>query len=202
MALGDPYATLAELKDRLGLTDDADDTKLSNMLAAASRGIEKFTGRQFNDAGTTTARLCVPDNEVLLKVDDFSTAVGLVIATDENDDGVFEVVWSTSDYELQPFNGIVDGETGWPYWMICSLWNHWFPTKRWPIYRFRTASVQVTARWGWAAVPSPVKEVCLLAAEEAYKLKDAPFTAAVRVAENRQYAAMIKPYQRRRVLVG
>jgi hypothetical protein len=181
MALGDPYATLAEIKSRLGLTDTNDDLKLTNILAAASRGIEKFTGRQFNDAGSATARLYEPADLLCCLVDDFSTTTGLVIATDENDDGVFEVTWTTADYELSPLNGVVDGETGWPYWRIRGLGTKWFPVQRYPVYRYRSASVQVTARWGWTAVPAPVKEACLLATEEAFKLKDAPFTPAVRL---------------------
>jgi hypothetical protein len=39
-------------------------------------------------------------------------------------------------------------------------------------------SVQITALWGWPAVPSLVTEACYQLAEETFKLKDAPFGVA------------------------
>lgn len=204
MALGDSYASLAELKARVGLavSDTADDDTLTASLAVASRGIEACTHRQFNDAEAATARLFYPDTTGLARVDDFSTTTGLVIETDTFGDGAFEATWATSDYELQPLNGVVDGMSGWPFWRIKAV-NRYFPC------RTSRASLRVTAQWGWTAVPAPVKEATLILAEEVFKLKDSPFGAGgygeygrIRARENPHVWLRIMPYVRNMVLVG
>lgn len=197
MAIGAPYVTLPELKSYLKITDATDDAELQFALDSASRGIDDHCQRQFNDSGAATARVYTPENACWVIVDDFSTTTGLVIKTDEGDDGVYEQTWSAADYYLSPANGVVRGRPGFPYWEIRStLTSRYFPTWRRP-------SVEVTARWGWAAVPEPVKQACLVLAAEAFKLKDAPFGVAgfgefgaVRVRENPMAARMLQPYER------
>lgn len=202
MALGDTYATLPQLKDRLGENRDDDNDVLQGALDAASRGIEKFTGRTFNDAETATARVFRPTNHCIVKVDDFHTTTGLVVASDDGDTGTFGTTWTTADYELWPLNGVVDGEPGWPYSKLQAVNSRWF-------YRGRRASVQVTARWGWAAVPAAVREACLIAAVELFKLKDAPFGVGgygdfgiIRVRDNPFVARMLQPYVRHVLMVA
>lgn len=205
MALGDPYATLDELKAHLGiaLTDTADDAVLTRALGAVSRqGIEKFCHRQFNDAGTPSARVYRPDRHRLALVDDFSTDTGLVVEVDTGDTGTYDTTLTSADYVLEPLNGVVDGESGWPYWRILAV-NTW-----WPLGHVHP-SVRVTARWGWAAVPDPVKQACLLLAAEMGKLKDAPFGVLgfadygpVRVRNNPIATQLLVPYVRDPVLVA
>lgn len=197
MALGDDYIQVADLKNRLGISDGDDDAvRLPGAVSAASRGIDKFCGRQFNDAGTTSARVYRATSDCLVKVDDFSTTTGLVVKIDADGDGAFETTLSTSDYECEPLNGIVDGEPGWPFWTIRAV--RW---QRFPM--LGRAGVQVTARWGWTAVPSPVVEACRVAAEELFKLRDTPFGIGgygdfgiVRARDNPFVARMCGKYQR------
>lgn len=203
MALGDSYATLPELKARLDITDTTDDDRMTAVLAAASREIELWCRRQFNDAGAATARVYQPRTSGRLTVDDFSTTTGLVIATDTGDDGTYETTWTAADYQLYPLNGVVSGQTGWPYWRLVAVGSQAFPTCT------RRPTVQVTARWGWTAVPTPVKEACLISAAEAFKLGDAPFGVAgfgefgaVRVRMNSRAQSLLAPYRRDPVLVG
>ncbi|MEU8379775.1 hypothetical protein [Streptosporangium sp. NPDC048865] len=202
MALGDPYATLEQLKGRLDIEDAVDDDDLAAALAAVSRGIEKFCHRQFNKAETATARLFTPTWAAMVRVDDFHTTTGLVIATDPGGDATFGTTLEISQYELHPLNGIVDGEEGWPYSTIRGVLRSTFPcTGR--------ASLRVTAQWGWAAVPAPVRQACLILAAECFKLKDAPFGVAgfgeygvVRIRQNPIASGMLAPYRRDPVLVG
>lgn len=202
MALGARYATLAELKSRLGIPDTDDDGSLGPALDTASRGIEKHCDRQFNDADTATARLFYPRTSHLADVDDFHTTTGLIVETDGGDDGTFETTWSTSDYQLEPLNGIVDGETGWPKYQIRAVNGRTFPCGR-------RATLRVTARWGWAAVPAPVKEATLVLAEDVFKLKDSPFGSGgfsefgrIRARANPHVVMLLNPYRRNAVLVG
>lgn len=197
MALGDSYASPDELKDRLGLTDTNDDTRVVEALASVSREIEAVCDRQFNKTTSATSRVYYPHDLCWATVDDFHTTTGLVVATDQGDDGTYETVWSASDYQLEPLNGVVGGEQGWPYFKIRALRSRWFPTTG------IRAPIQVTAQWGWAAVPAPVKEACLILAEETFKLRDAPFGVAgfgdmgvVRVRSNPMAAQKLAPYMR------
>ncbi len=196
MALGDPYATLAELKLRLSISDTVDDSKLTDALAAASRGVEKYCGRQFNKQTGATARLFYPCNSLVSDVDDLWTSASLVVATDPADTGTWATTWTTTEYQLYPFDGVVDGETGWPFYRVNAVSG-----KLFPVWTMRP-SVQVTAQWGWAAVPALVKEATLVAAEETFKLKDAPFAASVRVSGNKHLTDMLDPYRRHPILVG
>lgn len=200
MALGDSYATLEELKTRLDLAREDDNARLLAALAAASRGIEKYCGRQFNDAGTATARKYRPASLFRVDADDFRSLISL--KTDDGDTGTAATVWAATEYELRPLNGVVDGEPGWPTWQIVSVRGRLFPC-------YRRATVEATAIWGWAAVPAPVKESCLVAAEEIFKLRDTPFGVGgygdfgvIRVRDNPFTARMLSPYRRDPVLVA
>lgn len=202
MAIGDPYATLDQLKSYLDLPveDVVDDTELNAALASASRGITKFCGRQFNKETSATARTFRPTREGLALVDDFHTTTGLVIAT--GDSGTFDTTWASADYELGPLNGIRDGEPGWPHWKIKAVDSLSFTVAS-------RATLRVTAQWGWTAVPSPVHQACLILAAETLKLKDAPFGVAgfgdfgaVRVRDNPMARAKLIPYRRNAVLVA
>jgi hypothetical protein len=196
LALGDNYATRTELKARLNIGDTTDDTLLDAALAAASRGIEKFCRRQFNDAGTATARVYYPLHNKLVIVDDFHTEAGLVVKTDTDDDGVFDQTWNAADYLLEPLNGVQDGITGWPYWRIRAVEYLRFDRLG------ERPPVQVTAQWGWAAVPAPIKESCLALSEEVFKMKDSPYGIAgfgdfvVRIRDNPKIAGMLTSYRK------
>lgn len=203
MTLGDPYATLAQLKPYARITGTANDNELTDALTAASRAIEQVCNRQFNDTVTASARVYYPDHSCLVRPDDFHTTTGLVVKTDSGGDGTFETTWGVGDYEPRPLNGIVSGQTGWPYNQIWSDGTRLFPTGA------RRAPVEVTARWGWAAVPALVKQACLIMAQELYKLADAPFGVqgmgewgVVRVRENPMAMKKLAPYVVNPVMVG
>ena len=201
------YAALAELKERLGgITDGNDDDRFRSALMSASREIDGHCSgrgnRQFWPVTTAAARLFHPTNAGLAVVDDFWTTTGLIIETDEGDTGSYSTVWTTADYQLEPLNGVVSGEQGWPYYQIRAI-----GTRRFPCYR--RATLRVTAKWGWMAIPSPVREACLLMAEETAKLADSPFGVGgygqfgiVRVRDNPMAARKLHKYLRDPVLVA
>lgn len=193
------YATLAELQAYLpsGTSDLV--TQLSDSLATASRSIDKATGRRFWADTAATSRLFYPNPDRWSRtlVDDFYTTTGLIVEVDASGDGVFETTYTSADYELSPLNGVVDGEDGWPYYRIRPV--NW----TWTCNPLR-ASLRVTAKWGWTAVPSAVKTACVILATEALKLaREAPFGVAgfgvdglVRVRENPRVRDMLAPYTR------
>lgn len=197
MPLGDSYATLAELKARLSNLEDVTiyNDVLEDALDSVSREIESYCGRQFNNTDTATARTYGPDEVFTLRegssvsqwarVDDFYDATGLIIESGGN-------TWAADDFVLHPRNGVVDGQTGWPYCEVYAAGSLSFGT-----------GLSVTAKWGWAAVPAPVKQACLIMAAETFQIKDAPFGVLgmdqfgpVRVRDNRMAAAKLSRYCR------
>lgn len=202
MALSDPYATLAELKLYSNNAQTTYDDILDDALTAASQAIESVCHRQFNDAGSVSPRVFRPVHSTLVEVDDFSTSTGLIVKTSTNGDGVFDTTWAAGEYEPRPLNGIVSGQPGWPF---CNLWSD--GTRLFPTTRF--ASVEVTAQWGWTAVPKPIKQACLMIAHELFKMKDAPFGVAgatdygtVTVRENKMVMKRLAPYILDPILTG
>lgn len=195
------YATVDELKARFGhINDTIDDYLIRKAIKAASRQIDKQCRRRFYADTTATPRTFWRDSLWHCYVDEFYTTTGLVVATDSDDDGVFETTWAATDYLLEPLGGVVDGEPGWPYNLIGAVESRTFPIGRRP-------GVQVTAKWGWAVIPDDIREATLLSAAELFKLKDAPFGVAgfgefgaVRIRPNPVVTRLITPY--RRALVG
>jgi hypothetical protein len=205
MAIGDPYATRAQLKARVGIatSNTGEDTNLDLALSTAAYGIEQATDRQFNLAGTVTARHYEPDSTTEVSTADIATTVGLVVEVDTSADGTYATTWAASDYELRPLDGIVSGQLGWPYWRICAVGNYLFPSI------WRRAPVRVTANWGWASVPTPIQTATLILAEELFKLKDSPFGSGgygqfgiIRARQNPMVWTRIQPYARNAVLVA
>lgn len=178
MAIGDPYVTLPEIKNYLDIPSNklGYDDRLTDALDSASREIEQYCGRQFNQSTTATARVYEPDGFNRVTVDDFYTTTGLVVAGDYSYDGTFGTIYDPLSYELFPLGGVVDGSPGWPYTKIRMSYSAFpFVGSR---YSRRTGVVQVTAKWGWAAVPTTVAQACKLIAAQNFKMADAPLGVA------------------------
>lgn len=197
MALGDNYITLAQLKTRLGgITDAVDDVLLTAAVDAATEGINHATGRDFQKEIVATARRYRPTGPDLVIADDFHTITDLVIKTDEGDDGTYETTITATKFELEPIDGIQNGQSGWPFTMIRLV-----DGSCWP--RGRRHTVQATAQWGWAAVPDSITIAAYVLAEDLAKLRDAPFGVGgfaefgrIRARENPHVAMLINPYRR------
>lgn len=206
MALGDPYVELARLKDYLKFKPEKieQDENIQDAINSASGEIEKHCNRQFQRTETATSRVFAPASRTRCPVDDFWSTTGLVVEIDTNGDGTFSTVVPSSDYELYPTNGVVDGQVGWPYYEI-NLVNGFFP-----IEHRRKNIVRVTAKWGWQTVPEAVRQACVIIAAETFQLKDAPFGTAgmdqfgniYHVRDNRIAAGKLARYCRRRIPAG
>lgn len=160
----------SDLKSYLGITDTNDDTEIALAVAAASQAVTEWCGRTFDKTAlnSETARVFRPFGQGYVKVDDFWDTTNLVVKTDDNDDGAFETTWTLdTDFILQPDNGLLHGQT-WPYHAIVGLNTRVFPT--WA----RRPAVQVTAAWGWAAIPDAVKYATLIWGGRLFKRRNSP----------------------------
>lgn len=188
--MANEYASLAELKTFLRITATADDTELQDKLTAASRRIERDTGRRFWTDVSATARTYRATHETLLLIDDVSTTTSLLVETGRG------ASWTTvagTGYDALPENALADGWAIETLERVDACWPLWGSTR-----------VRVTAKWGWPAVPDPIKAACLLLAGRLFRRKDsvegvAAFNdmGAVRVSRyDADYDNAIAPYVR------
>ena len=153
--------TVANVKQRLDITDSTDDAMLNTIVAAVSVALPDHTGRRFY--ATTETRYYQATSPWQLDVDDLLTITTL--KTDDDANRVYETTWATSDYDLEPDNAALNSR---PYDCIrvSPLGRYFFPTWR--------RGVQIAGSFGYAATaPGPIVEAALLASEQVYKRKDA-----------------------------
>lgn len=173
MALGDPYITVAELKTYLGISDVVDDIRLGDAVNAASRQIEHFCCRQFNDEGSTSARVFRSDTGGLVRIADFSTVTGLVVKTGQT--GAYATTITIDvDFIVEPLNSrgneIPFASTAGAFWRLRSLRNTIFPT----VLYGADPNVEVTARWGWSSIPEEVTQAAYIQSSRLFRRKDSP----------------------------
>lgn len=162
--------TAANLKSHLGISDTTDDTTIGYAVNAANSAVVEWCGRSFDKTatGSASARKFYPECSTHIDVDDFWETSVLVVKTDQGDDGTYETTWTVdTDFILEPTNGIVNG-IAWPYTRIVAVGARLFPLSN------RRPSVQVTAAWGWTAVPDAVFEATLIKAARIWKRKNSP----------------------------
>lgn len=202
------YTSVQELKSRVGITDTQDDFECNLAVQAAAAWIEQFTGRFFwNQTGTRTYR-----NHSIYDVDIDDVVSVTTLKTDGDGDGVFETVWTASQFQLEvtehEYNTASKGEP-WPFTKIQALGT---PGGNYLPYVWAWSHqdrVQVTGLWGWLQVPTLVRQASLQLSADYLKLKDAPFGivgfadyGAIRVRDNPQIASMLRRYVKPGVKVG
>jgi hypothetical protein len=194
------YATVEELKSRLGITDTTDDFELTLAVQAASRSIDEICGRYFW-RGTDT-RTYVPESLWRQATDDLVSVTTLKV--DQDGDGAYEQTWTSgTDYALEVapgrYNVSSKGEQ-WPYTGFTAVNSG----KLLPfIYPWRHLdAIQITGVFGWPAVPLSVKQAALIAGTDLFKMKDAPFGVAgigdlgvLRIKNNPVVAALLTRYK-------
>lgn len=158
------YASLTQLKAALGISDSTDDTRLGNVLDDVSRWVDQYCGRRFYVTEADETRYFTAELAEVLEAGDVVSVTTL--ATDEDGDRVYERTWAATDFDLEPFNAALDGK---PYTELRTAPNgHYaFPTMR--------RGVKIVGRFGWPAVPDPVREAVIIQAARIFRRKDAIF---------------------------
>lgn len=194
------YTTPTALKAFLRVADTVDDAVITAAITAASRSIDEATGRQFGVTAGVEARYFTPRYDRargrwVVDVDDFQTAAGLLVAVDTADDATYGDL--VDEYALWPVNAAAKGE---PWRRIVV-----HPTSSvQPVQR--DDAVEVTATWGWTAVPSTIVTATQMQASRLVSRRDSPYGIAgspeagseLRLLDklDPDVAVMIKPYTR------
>src|SRR5688500_13366975 len=98
------YSSLSAAKLHLGISDTTDDAKLLRILEAVSRDIDVYCARRFYVESRT--RYYTARHGARLRVDDLLSVTTL--ETDEDGDRVYETSWATTDYDLEPYNALLE----------------------------------------------------------------------------------------------
>lgn len=174
MAIANGYATLAEIKNSLRISDSIDDTQLEMAIESASRLIDGYAQRYFYNGGTAT-RVFASNNTWQVMLDDAQSLSEVKLSSLDN--GTYDVTLAATDYQLFPLNNVVGGLTGWPYTELTLAGNYLSVN-----YGFVTgsgrANVQVTGVWGWSAIPIAIKQATIIQASRIYKRADSPLGVA------------------------
>ena len=206
MTINQGYATRNQVKAalRIGTADTIDDDLIDNCVGAASRLIDGYCNRRFWQTGTAEARVYQAEDSFYCSIDDIA-GTALTLKTSTQADGTFDLQWSRSDYQLEPLNGNLDGLT-WSYDKIRAVGDYLFPTVN--ANYGEQALVQVTAVFGWPAVPEPVTQATIIQASRIFKRYDSPLgvagfgdLGAIRVSRflDPDMAQLVEPYRRMRI---
>jgi hypothetical protein len=201
------YCSAEELKSRLRITGTSDDSEVALAVAAASRAVDGYCDRYFYRS--TDIRTFIPGDLYETRVDDFVSVTTL--ATDPAgttaQGGAFPVTWAAADYQPWPYNPGNLGEP-WPYTRIKAVGGKTFPWVI-PQLLMRQDRVQLTAVYGWPAVPQAVRTATLITASELFRMKDQPGGGSVpgefamaAIRANPMIGQLLAPYQRHAFLAA
>jgi hypothetical protein len=173
MTITNGYASLSDVKaeDVLNITTVEHDPLLEVTIEAVSRAIDNYCGRRFYQVSEN--QYYTPEDGETLYVNDIGTTSSLSVYTDEDGDGTFEVTWTSDDYNLAPYNALLNNEV---YNMIetAAGGSYSFPTVK--------RSTKIFAFFGWASVPKPIRAACILWTARLFKRYVTPLGASAMTA--------------------
>jgi hypothetical protein len=160
------YATLAEFKAAVGITDSTDDTALQSVLDATDTLIDLYCDRKTGFGTATETRYYTAEDYEYVLTDDLVSVTTL--QTDDDANGTYETTWTSgTDYVLAPRNAALDG---FPYTEIDTsvTWPRNFPKD---VY----LGVRVVGVFGFPSVPAAVKQAEIIQAGAVWNSRTAPF---------------------------
>lgn len=152
MAVTDPLAQVSDYYSVFPNSGSDNETELLSQLTAVSRYIEHECGQQFTKDAAAVARVFMGDGSNQLWLGENLAATPTLVKIDQDNDGTYETTVST--IELWPYNA-AQGATASP-WRRIDL-PPWGTYTSWP----KGSRIQVTAQWGWPAVPAAVRQACI-----------------------------------------
>ena len=160
------YATLAQFKAAVGITDNTDDTALQNVLDATDTLIDLYCDRKTGFGTATETRYFTTDAYDYVLTDDLVSVTTLT--TDDLEDGTYSTTWTAgTDFQLTPKNYNLDGL---PYTGI-SRSNAF--TKNFPKGIF--LGVRVAGVFGFPSVPASIVQAEIIQANAVWSSRTAAF---------------------------
>lgn len=165
------YCTVSEVKQgtQIADTDTSFDQEISDIIGDVSRAIDDQTGSRFYQDTTDVARTFIPENSGrCLILPGLSSFTSLTTELDPTQQWVQD-----TDFYLEPTNAPADGA---PWTAIRTIARPFLFTKAdipagWAALDGR---IVVTGKWGWAAVPGPVRRACVLQSRRIFSRRYTP----------------------------
>ena len=161
MTITNGYATLAELKLKLDIpvATTTLDTEMEDVIMASSRAIDNYCNRRFYKSSVDEIFYFTPISGRMCYIDELVSLTTL--KTDDDFDGTYETLWTTTDYNLIPYNDnpktCIETTVMGQYWFSPMLQK----------------SVEVVGKFGFPSVPYDIKLACLIWAARLQKRRDA-----------------------------
>lgn len=172
MSWAPDYATLAQAREYITRhSSTVDDQFLALDVTAASRAVDRSTGRQFGLVDAAEERFYTPSWDPrlcrwVIEIDDLMTTDGFVPQL-QDVNGVN--LGAIDDYTLEPRNAAAKGEP-WTR-MVVRPTSTYLPTG----LRDQAA---FTGSWGWTDIPSPITQATLLQTSRFQIRRNSPYGIA------------------------
>jgi hypothetical protein len=136
-------------------------------IETASRQIDDHCERVFYSSSAT--RYYVPRDSFVCETDDIVSITTLKSSSAA--DGVYDVTWTSSDYQTEPINGVAGGIVS-PVTQLRAVGDYLWPRSG------EEVTVQVVGTFGWSAVPTAIKYATILLSSRLFKRMDSPLGVA------------------------
>lgn len=166
MTITNGYASLVDIKHPtvLNITDTDYDTLLEVIVEAASRAADNTCNRFFYSSAET--RFYTAENPNRIFVDDMNSTASVTIYTDDDGDGTYENTWASTDFNTMPENAALNSFPA-TYIDRSINGNYAFPVGV-------PKGVKITATFGWASVPKPIKVAVIMQSHRIFKRLQTP----------------------------
>jgi hypothetical protein len=194
MAITNGYATLAQIKSAVRITDAIDDSLLEMAVESASRMIDAECDRNFYSSGTAT-RDFVPNDNYVVDTDDLTEIVSVKI--DDAGEGTYLITLNETDYQTEPLNQKVSGNA-YPIYRLRMVGDYLLP-----VYG-KQATVRIEGVYGFTPTPIQITQACVIQSSRIYKRLDSPLgvagfgdMGAIRVGKvDPDVAQLIRPFKK------
>lgn len=187
----DGYLAVWELQQAIGGTRTTREDDYVRAILAASREIDRWTGRRFLLDADPSTRYFPADEPHRVLVGDFVDPDDVLVESDDAGDGTW-TVWDADEWHAEGDdigNGRFVRLDGEPWRWIATSSTRRFPARtRWSGSGWygsnwygsgncsttgaNVARVRATAHWGWDTIPVPVSQACLSLAVLYFQAKD------------------------------
>ena len=179
MAVDDAYISAEDFRARVSKTIATDDLLLGDILKGVSRLLDRECGDRFfgKDAEAVT-RHYDGNGLARLYIDDIASVADLIVKVDLDGDYAYdggdETLTKDTHFWLGPPNAALGSEAK-PYRYLEIVPSN----GRLSVWPAQVRAVQVTAIFGWPAVPEAIIDAVVMMAREITDLEEAGMTAAL-----------------------
>ena len=150
MTITNGYTSLNGYKQRFydeGTGDTKDDPAIEAIITAVSREIDNICGQRFFTTTSDETRYFTAERRHYLRLPIRIVSI-TTLKTDDDGDRVYETTWTTSDYDLMPYNASLDGE---PYY-----WSETTPNGDYSFPVGIAKGIEIDGKFGWSSAPAPI----------------------------------------------